>query len=401
MYETILVPTDESEGSREALRHAIDIAEKYGATVHLVHVVDERVYAHYGGVDAIEHAEEALADAGEAALDAAAERVEAASLPVQVHVERAVPWEGIVDTARLVGADLVVMGTEPRSGEYRRLIGSVSERVLRTSSVPVHLVKAQAPAETEFEVREASEADADAVRALARRSMERSYRDFLDAEGIAEAVATWYGPEAFEELLAEPDTVLLLAVDGTEPVGFAQAHLLVRREGTTGELHWLHVDPQYRGRGVGALLFARTRAALDERDVDRFAALVLAEYDPGNAFYRSQGLEPAGTRTVRIAGEGYEEQVYVDPAAPEREPAVTAHTGPDGETLYVARDEREIGSQGPFFAAYRSPDREDRFGWFCSNCEGFDTAMDTMERIVCNGCGNRHKATRWDAVATE
>jgi nucleotide-binding universal stress UspA family protein len=146
MYSTILVPIDGSDGSEEALRHGVDLAERYDATVHLVYVVDEGIYSHYGGIDAIERAEEALEEAGEAALESARERVEAASLPVETHVERAAPHEGIVDASRHVGADLVVMGTERRSDEYRTLLGSVTERVLHASAVPVHVVKAT-PAE--------------------------------------------------------------------------------------------------------------------------------------------------------------------------------------------------------------------------------------------------------------
>jgi nucleotide-binding universal stress UspA family protein len=42
----------------------------------------------------------------------------------------------------MVGADLVVMGTERRDDEYRRLVGSVTERVVRMADVPVHVVKA-------------------------------------------------------------------------------------------------------------------------------------------------------------------------------------------------------------------------------------------------------------------
>jgi len=143
MYESILVPIDGSAGSEEALRHGIDLADHYDATVHLVHVVDEDVYGHYGGIDAIEHAEEALEDTGREALEQARARVESASLPVETHMEHTTTHEGIVDTARQVGADLIVMGTEQRSAEYERFIGKVSDRVLKMSSIPVHLVKAE------------------------------------------------------------------------------------------------------------------------------------------------------------------------------------------------------------------------------------------------------------------
>jgi nucleotide-binding universal stress UspA family protein/ribosomal protein S18 acetylase RimI-like enzyme len=403
MYDTILIPADGSEGANEALRHGIDLAERYGSTVHLVYVVDEGVFGHYGGVDAIEHAEEALEEAGEEALRDARERVEAASIPVETHVERTTPHRGIVGTARRVGADLIVMGTEEHSEEYRHLLGSVTERVLRTSSIPVHVVTATTGEAGGVRTRAATTSDVDAIRSIARRSMTASYGAVLDEAEIDEAVDRWYGAAAGEELLADPETLVLLAETDGEPVGFSQSHLVGTPGATVGEIHWLHVDPDHRGAGVGGTLFERTRAAIEERDVDRMRAFVLAEYEPGNAFYRSQGLEPVGARTARIGGRSLEENVYA-PAAPDEEraePAVEPRTTADGETLYVDHGEAEIGSEGPFFAAYRTRDLADRYGWFCSNCGTFDVAMDTMGRIVCNECGNRHKATRWDAVATE
>lgn len=75
-----------------------------------------------------------------------------------------------------------------------------------------------------------------------------------------------------------------------------------------------------------------------------------------------------------------------------------AVTGPDGDRLFVARQEADRGSKGPFFVAYRDRDRETRWGWVCGNCGGLDTAMDTMGRIECADCGNRRKPTEWDAA---
>ncbi len=69
-----------------------------------------------------------------------------------------------------------------------------------------------------------------------------------------------------------------------------------------------------------------------------------------------------------------------------------------GETVYVSETDGDTGSKGPFLVAYRSPDRAERYGWFCSNCESFDNAMDAMGRIQCNRCGNFRKATEWDAA---
>jgi len=72
--------------------------------------------------------------------------------------------------------------------------------------------------------------------------------------------------------------------------------------------------------------------------------------------------------------------------------------GPDdaGE-LFVRFSEGERGSNAPFYAAYRTEELSDKYGWYCSNCESVATAMDSMGHIECSDCGNRRKATRWDA----
>jgi hypothetical protein len=71
--------------------------------------------------------------------------------------------------------------------------------------------------------------------------------------------------------------------------------------------------------------------------------------------------------------------------------------GPDGETLYVSSD-TEKGNKAPFHIVYADPGGERRWGFFCANCESFDTAVDSMGRIKCNECANFHKAEEWDAA---
>jgi len=77
---------------------------------------------------------------------------------------------------------------------------------------------------------------------------------------------------------------------------------------------------------------------------------------------------------------------------------VNTRTTPDGETVYVAADEKRVGSEGPFRVVYRGEDRAERWGYLCSACDSLDTAMDTMGRIVCNECGNVRKPDEWDAA---
>jgi hypothetical protein len=106
-----------------------------------------------------------------------------------------------------------------------------------------------------------------------------------------------------------------------------------------------------------------------------------------------------GEATVEVGGERFDELRYAGRlGGPAGEENVEVRRGPEGERLTVAFDERERGSLGPFFAAYVEGGDGERYGWFCSNCEGFDTAMDAMGRVECNRCGNRRRPTRWDAA---
>ncbi|GGM63667.1 hypothetical protein J2752_000536 [Halarchaeum rubridurum] len=70
----------------------------------------------------------------------------------------------------------------------------------------------------------------------------------------------------------------------------------------------------------------------------------------------------------------------------------------DDGTFYAAEDEGERGDEGAFLVVYRTPDRETRYGWYCTNCESVDNAMDAMGTIVCNVCGNYRKPDEWDAA---
>ena len=74
-----------------------------------------------------------------------------------------------------------------------------------------------------------------------------------------------------------------------------------------------------------------------------------------------------------------------------------AREGPHGATLYVSY-EAEKGEKGPFLVVYADEDGEERWGYYCTNCETFDNAMDSMGRLQCNVCANYKKADEWDAA---
>ena len=140
MYDDILIPTDGSEGVFEALEHGIDLAGRHDATVHALYVVDQRQFL--GAPDDIrEELSRTLHAEGEDAVAAVAERVNAAGVEVTSSVVVGIPHSDILEYVEAVGIDVIVMGTHGRTGRDRLTnLGSVTERVVKGSSVPVLVV---------------------------------------------------------------------------------------------------------------------------------------------------------------------------------------------------------------------------------------------------------------------
>ena len=147
MYSRILVPVDGSAPANRALLEAIKLAKCVGGKLRLIHVVDEFVMdavyipsVYYQGMI------ESLRGVGQAALDDAVATVRQHALePESVLSEtfgRRVA-DQVVTQAKAWPADLIVMGTHGRRGIRRLLMGSDAELVLRTSPVPVLLVRGQ------------------------------------------------------------------------------------------------------------------------------------------------------------------------------------------------------------------------------------------------------------------
>ena len=139
MYDRILIPTDGSPAAEAAIEHAIDIAEKYDATVHALFVVDG---ASYSTLEAgAEIVMEALESEGKRAVERIAEIAGDAGLDCETSVVSGTAYRSIREYIDDHDIDLVVMGTHGRRGIDRYLLGSVTERVVRTSDVPVLTVR--------------------------------------------------------------------------------------------------------------------------------------------------------------------------------------------------------------------------------------------------------------------
>ena len=167
LFTPILVPVDFSPYSVQALERAADVAERFGSSLILLHVI-----AAQAGVQAVAQRLGASAvvpetpeDAGEQP-EVSDEEVETAigqhreqayaalqafipprvaQHPCELRVVFGRPFERIVETAVKEKADLIVLGTHGRTGLARVAMGSVAERVVRLAPCPVLTVKAPTP----------------------------------------------------------------------------------------------------------------------------------------------------------------------------------------------------------------------------------------------------------------
>jgi ribosomal protein S18 acetylase RimI-like enzyme len=246
-----------------------------------------------------------------------------------------------------------------------------------------------------MEIRDATTDDGDDIRRVAEASLRASYADPLGADIVSEAADEWYSSEWLADRLVGDSVQYLVAEADGEIVGFSESEL----EGdAAAAIEWLHVHPDHRGEGIGVELLERTEARLLERGANRVEGRVLAANEDGNEFYREHGYVRTGDRGLEIGGETYTEHLYVKLSESEGEPTLIEQRETDDGTLWVAFDERERGSQAPFYTAYRTEDRDSKYGFYCANCGSVGAAMDSMGRVTCNDCGNERKASRWDAA---
>ena len=137
MYDTILVPTDGSTGATAAARHALALADAFDSRLHFLSVVNAENGGGLVGLDSLAERRTVLDEEATDALEALGELADEAGIPHETAIEEGTIHETILDYADAHGVDLVVMGTHGRTGLQRVLIGSVTERVGRTSDVPV------------------------------------------------------------------------------------------------------------------------------------------------------------------------------------------------------------------------------------------------------------------------
>jgi GNAT superfamily N-acetyltransferase len=254
-----------------------------------------------------------------------------------------------------------------------------------------------------MELRESETADTERVRDLAESTMTASYSlsprqiDALLDENFDEEGLTQTSNEAVT-LVAES------TIDGEETTtaGIVKAE----RTGEDGELHWLFVDPEHRGEGIGTELFETAAERLRDRGAEHITATTLEANREGDQFFERFGFEHVDNRETDVAGESLVEHVYAESSAdtesttdasdelddlPNTETnGTTTSTTDDGQQVYLNREEVDSGTEAPFLAAYTDEEFTDQFGYYCANCGSLDTAMDDMGRVECTECSNIH-----------
>jgi len=147
MYQDVLVPVTAESNETRVLYHVGELAVALDADVTLLAVADTT----RDSVTVVEgEVVDALESEGEQALEEAADVLESLGLDPQTEVVQGAPAETIVDYADRYDHDLVAMATHARTGLRRYLLGSVTEKVVRLSPVPVLTARADEEEELRF-----------------------------------------------------------------------------------------------------------------------------------------------------------------------------------------------------------------------------------------------------------
>jgi nucleotide-binding universal stress UspA family protein len=139
-YRNIVIATDGSENTQRAIEYGIKFAKFSGATVYALHVVDTSSLSQ-SWTAGWETMYELLRNEGQRAISNVKEYGEASGVDVKEVLLEGHPSSEIIDFAENNNIDLIVMGTLGKTGLDRFLLGSVAEKVVRNSKVPVLVVR--------------------------------------------------------------------------------------------------------------------------------------------------------------------------------------------------------------------------------------------------------------------
>ena len=146
MYRHILIPTDGSELAERAVTHGLSLAKFVGAKVTAI-IAQESLgtwlsFAESGTVEAFVKYTEQIKKHGASVLDRAVNAAKQAGVPCDtIQAEDVQPYEAIIAAATDRGCDLIIMASHGRSGLSAVVLGSVTNKVLTHTKVPVLVVQ--------------------------------------------------------------------------------------------------------------------------------------------------------------------------------------------------------------------------------------------------------------------
>jgi nucleotide-binding universal stress UspA family protein len=148
VMKRILAPMDFSEASREALRYALFLAQRFHAHLEVLHVWEPSPYVSPSALVWLQGEQQSFWSHVERDLSQrlrvwVAEVAEAETPRVTMHVQAGYTSQTILQAADKGEFDLIVMGTHGRSGLSHLLLGSVAQRVVRLAPCPVLTVRSQ------------------------------------------------------------------------------------------------------------------------------------------------------------------------------------------------------------------------------------------------------------------
>lgn len=145
MYSEILVPTDGSAPARAAIDHAVTLAAACDARIHGLFVTDTSTIDNID--DKYPRPADNLESVGETAVGELEQQAAANNIDTVTRITNGIAHEAIVQYAADNDIDVIVMGTRGRQGVKRYLIGSVTERVVRTAEHAVLTVDEETSAD--------------------------------------------------------------------------------------------------------------------------------------------------------------------------------------------------------------------------------------------------------------
>ncbi|MDQ2051621.1 universal stress protein [Natronolimnohabitans sp. A-GB9] len=135
--QSFLLPTDGSEPADAAAKRGVELAAQLEATVHVLSVVDSSLIASADQTDEPNRIRNRLREYATEQAETVGRTASEGDLEVTTATREGVPAEEIVDYADERDVDAIVMGTSGRGGVSRAVLGSVTDKVVRTATVPV------------------------------------------------------------------------------------------------------------------------------------------------------------------------------------------------------------------------------------------------------------------------